>query len=158
MQEQLLIYNQIHHYYSALFQGTYDLRYITEQAGICHFMGKNRLQNLSDHITDRYPAFARIYHHQLLLVKFLLQEEQIPDSGYDKKSIQMRDETLGLILHNKKTVFKKRMESLFNLSTYISKRLFDLQWLLPRFTNLQWCLKLPEKIHQHIINHRKIIL
>lgn len=139
--EQILIYNQIHHYYSALAIDKYDIRHLTEQAMLCHLLGDESIQDIQAYIIAMAPSFIKKSQLQLSLVSVLF-EERIPAI-----SDEQQNKVLALILKNPRLMRRNKLTNLLNVLAYAGTKAFDPIWMKNRVINPAWYSTLPKKIH-----------
>lgn len=147
---QLLIYNQIHHYYSALAMGKYDIRHLTEQMVLCHLLKENdSLKKMQIYINSIAPNFIRASQLQLDLIRLLFNED-ISVIYHDKQINKHLRSTLNLILKNSDEIRKQKIIAIASLFIYAGTKVFDPIWLKTRILNIKWYNTLLQKIRHTI--------
>lgn len=146
---ELLIYNQLHHYYSFLDRYKVDIRQMIEQAYLCHQLGEKEIQEIMHFIEHITPESSRIFRLQLALLVdlFGLPDQNISLKKEDQTHI---DEILRLLLDNSFSIKNIKFRATLSLFSYALRSLLDFEWLMPRIFNLSWYRSLPRKVGSYI--------
>lgn len=135
---QLLLYNQVHHYYSTISRkGLIDLRHLSDQSALLNEI--NDLDLLKHKIELAFPRHFSLCYLQLKLLGTFFNDYIPPSMTLINKSDQgYYHDILKIFQHAYMTIYKRKFLLLMKLtwglikSGRIKKRLFNIAWYRTR--------------------------
>lgn len=145
---QLLLYNQVHHYHSAIDLIQLDLRHLAEQAALLQYITDSKqLRTATTQVWENNPARADMQYYWLAN----LMNVALPFKISINRSIEKRAKLiLDCVQGNSKALKTKSRIAKWAMLTYIVRNMLDATWLKQRIFNWQWYRSRPALLRNYL--------